>query len=1024
MFPRLLAAFLLGALPLTTSLHAEPQWVWLSEKAQPNEKAVLRRTFTVPAEVKSARLRFSCDDKAAAFLNGKKAGESTSWSKPAEIDAAALLKAGENELRLEGQNENGQAGMLASLVVELANEKTLLIETGPDWEVAASGENAPFKPAVVLGKYGVEPWGEVFAKAKAPKKDSAKKDSPKKDAPPPPPPTLQIAAGFQADLLYTVPKADQGSWVSMTEDSRGRLIVCDQYGGLYRVSVPPAGSTEGTKVEDLPCDIGGAHGLLFAFDSLYVMVNEKDLNSGARKVATKREPGLYRLKYRAEDDQFDPPVLLRKCSGSGEHGPHGLALGPDKKSIYFANGNHTKLPEPLEFAYPKAVGEDHLLTRLWDPNGHARDVYAPGGYIGKIDPEGKRVEMIAAGFRNQYDIAFDANGELFTFDSDMEWDMGAPWYVPTRINHIVRGGDYGWRSGSGRWPAYYADSLPASVDIGPASPTGTVFGTGAKFPAKYQRALFALDWTYGTIWAIHFQPDGATYRGEKEDFLSGKAFSVTDALIRKADGAMYVTVGGRRNQSSLYRVTYTGTESTAPASPVALSPEVLQRRELESLQAEDVGPEAIEKAWPYLASPDRFLRFTARVVLEHQPVEKWADKALAETRPRAAAEALTALARVGDKSFQPKLLEALGRLDLASLPAQFHLPVLRAWELAFTRMGKPDPALCKQIAAKLEPLFPQKDPMENRELAALLAYLGSPGIVAKLVPLLQTAADEAVIAASQDVLGRNGGYANPVNSMLQNQPNRQAIAFAYALRETAEGWTPDLRREYFSWFASTRNWRGGNSFSKFIDNIRDDALGRCVPDPAERARLKDLATGTKPRPAITRVVPKGPGKAYTVDEVAALAQNGLKGRNFDNGKAMFASVLCVDCHHFGNEGGNIGPDLTGAGKRYSVRDLAENIIEPSKVISDQYGSEEITKKDGSTVLGRVVVEENGTLFVMTSGLVPDAQTAVPTASVKARKPLQVSMMPPGLINSLNENELLDMLAYLLSGGDPKDKAFQ
>jgi putative heme-binding domain-containing protein len=171
------------------------------------------------------------------------------------------------------------------------------------------------------------------------------------------------------------------------------------------------------------------------------------------------------------------------------------------------------------------------------------------------------------------------------------------------------------------------------------------------------------------------------------------------------------------------------------------------------------------------------------------------------------------------------------------------------------------------------------------------------------------------------------------------------------------------------------------------------------------------------------VAPKGPGKAYTVDDVVKLGSGGLKGRSFQNGKAMFTSTLCAACHHFAGEGGNVGPDLTGSGNRYTLRDLAENIIDPSKVVSDQYGSEQIEKKDGSVVIGRVVVEENGKLFVMTSPMTPDVQTAVNESEVKGRKPYPISMMPPGLFNSLNSEELLDLIAYLQSGGNPNDKAF-
>ena len=119
--------------------------------------------------------------------------------------------------------------------------------------------------------------------------------------------------------------------------------------------------------------------------------------------------------------------------------------------------------------------------------------------------------------------------------------------------------------GTGKWPAYYVDSLPAVVDVGPGSPVGVTFGYGAKFPAKYQNALFILDWTFGTIYALHFEPAGASYQGVKEEFLSKTPLPLTDAAIGP-DGAMYFTVGGRGTQSALYRVIYTGKESTAPAT--------------------------------------------------------------------------------------------------------------------------------------------------------------------------------------------------------------------------------------------------------------------------------------------------------------------------------------------------------------------------------------------------------------------------------------------------------------------------
>ncbi len=999
----LLRVLLLSIFPILAS--AEPVWIWASNTPHDAEKAQFRKTFVVTGAIKTAALVMTCDNGAKLFVNGQAAGENREWQTPTHAPVKKFLRNGENELRIDAHNDNGAAGLLVELTIVTEDGKKMLIESAADWQAApGEGGATQWKPAFVVAKLGAAPWGAVLAAAKrAPGKAQAMAPADEE---------IVKLPGFKVERIYTVPKAEQGSWVSMTIDPKGRLIVCDQSGGLFRVTVPPIGSSAETKVEPITADIGGAHGLLFAFNSLYVMVNE-----------TAGKQGLWRLKYRASNDQFDAPELLCKLDGGGEHGPHGVVLGPDGKSIYFVAGNHTKPPaSQTVMRTANAWGEDHLLPRMWDANGHARGILAPGGYTIKTDPDGKKIELFCAGFRNHYDIAFDANGELFTFDSDMEWDMGTPWYMPTRINHCVSGGDYGWRSGAGRWPAYYADSLPAAVDIGPGSPTGTVFGTGAKFPAKYQRAFFANDWTYGTMYAIHLIPDGASFKAVKEEFISGRPLPLTDLLINPRDGAMYFLVGGRGGESALYRVTYAGKESTAPVAALPPTPEAKLRRGLETLHLEGTGPDAVAKAWPYLAHKDRFVRWAARVAIERQPAAPWTERALAEKNPQASIEALIALARVGDKALQPRLIESLGRIDYAKLDDFQKLALLRAYELCFTRMGKPDADMCAKLAAKFDALYPQKDNFINRELCQLLIFLDSPKVVPKTLNLMASAKDDHVQIASDTLLARNAGYAKAVESVHGSQPNQQQIAYIYALRNAKAGWTPESRKTYFSWFQHAHKWKGGNSFKGFIENIRKEALANFVPEP-ERAALDELS-GKNETVAANIVPPKGPGRDYTVASALALAPAGLRGRNFEDGKNMFNALNCAVCHRFNGDGGGIGPDITGAGNRYNLHDLLENIVEPSKVISDQYESHEIEKKDGTLITGRIVVEENGKVFVMTNPFAPNDLVAIDSSEIKNKTVSKTSIMPPGLINLLNPDELLDLLAYLQSGGNPQDKAFK
>ncbi|MEC9093949.1 MAG: heme-binding protein, partial [Planctomycetota bacterium] len=268
---------------------------------------------------------------------------------------------------------------------------------------------------------------------------------------------IKVPDGFTVERLHSV-KPDQGSWVSLTHDDRGRLITSDQYGGLFRITPPAIGSKDKPKIEKLAVEMGHAQGLLYAFDSLYAVVNGKPFGKG---------PGLYRLKDTNNDDQFDQVELLRAIKGGGEHGPHAVILSPDRKSLFVCGGNHTEIPNPESSRVPRNWSEDQLLPRMWDAGGHAVGKLAPGGWICKTDPQGKQWELVSSGYRNEYDIAFNLEGDLFTYDADMEWDIGSPWYRPTRVCFASSGSEFGWRSGTGKWPAYYPDSVPAAVDIGP-----------------------------------------------------------------------------------------------------------------------------------------------------------------------------------------------------------------------------------------------------------------------------------------------------------------------------------------------------------------------------------------------------------------------------------------------------------------------------------------------------------------------------------------------------------------------------
>jgi len=799
---------------------------------------------------------------------------------------------------------------------------------------------------------------------------------------------MNIPKDFKVELLHSVPNATQGSWVALTVDPKGRLIAGDQYGGLYRITVPPLGTTQGLNVEKLTAEISGIHGLLYAFDSLYCVVNEG-----------KMKHGLYRVTDTNNDDQFDKVELLREIAGSGEHGVHSAILSPDGKSLVVIAGNHTKIADPCGSIVPRVWQEDHILPRMWDANGHAKGILAPGGVCYRVSPDGKDWTVFSMGYRNQFDGAFNANGDFFTYDSDMEWDINTPWYRPTRVYFAVPGSEFGWRSGTGKWPVYYPDNLPPVAEVGPGSPTGVVFGYGAKFPKKYQEALFINDWSWGKLYAVHLQPSGATYKTTIEPFITGTPLPLTDIIIHPTDRAMYFATGGRRVQSGLYRVTYTGAENTDPvAKTPSLTPEMELRRSLEVFY-DKKDPAAVPAAWAQLGHADRFIRFAARTVLEFQDPATWVDKACGESNAQSALTALLGLTRVGDKALQPKILAALEKLDWAALSHSQKLELLRVYQLAFLRMGQPDTATAQKIAARFDAVFPTQSRELNIELAQLLIYLDSPNAATKTVALLAK-------APSQE----------------------DQLDYVKALRVLKSGWTPELRKQYFSWFPKSQNYRGGNSFRGFVNNIKADAIAGL--DPATLADLKPILEAKVEQKSVIdamreHLAGRASVKEYTVADLAPLVEKGLKaGRDFDRGRQMFGVASCFTCHRHDGEGGAYGPDLTQLAGRFSTNDLLEAIIEPSKAISDQYAPVMITKNDGKKVIGRIINLGGDGMTVNIDMFDPNKNVGVKLADIKSTEPYKVSPMPEGLLNVLKEDEILDLLAFLLSRGDRTNPMFK
>tara|TARA_Y100000589_G_scaffold157423_1_gene149976 strand:- start:297 stop:1898 length:1602 start_codon:yes stop_codon:yes gene_type:complete len=531
------------------------------------------------------------------------------------------------------------------------------------------------------------------------------------------------------------------------------------------------------------------------------------------------------------------------------------------------------------------------------------------------------------------------------------------------------------------------------------------FGYKSNFPPAYQDALFVLDWTFGRILAVHMLERGAGYAGVPEVFLRGRPLNVTD-LEFGPDGDMYFTTGGRRTQSALYRVRYAGT-SGRPGGPATVQQTLrseisAQARTLRrSLEAHHVNPnQATDDAllgdglagklvslWVHLDSSDPRIRQAARIALEHQPLEHWRTVALSDNaNPGAQLTGWTALmhAEPGQAS---AILPKLAKLDLASLDEDL---ILRAVHLYALCLKDGPGSFGPEILAQLRPLYPNQSDKLNGSLAPLLIALDPKGSVGQSVELLKSCED-------------------PV----------QTVHYLHHLRHAKEGWSPPLRETYFRKLGEATGYVGDSrGLPTSLGRIRKDALSTVSDGRAKKYEVLSAARARMPP------LPDLTGRKFVQnwkpDDFSG--QLGFKpaAASASSGRQAFEVALCSRCHRFAGSGHAVGPDLTGVAGRLGRSDLLRAILLPSESIAQNYRTDVLKLTDGRILTGQVIPTldyRSPFLLLAENPLQPDQAIKIRKVDVLNKRRSESSIMPPGLLNNLSKQEVIDLLAYLEGKGN-------
>lgn len=534
----LVAFFVVSATPPLATAADNVNWIWspaFELERAPEGDCYFRKSFQL-ANPEAGEIQITADDKYELFVNGRRVGDGTNWKKLDVYDISDYLTNGPNVVAVRAVNAEGKsAGLAARVIVKQQGGTHESHSTDDTWKTALKQfprwqmpqfDDSQWLGARSFGQLGATlPWGNEVVLP-----DNSGR--------------FKVLPEFQVEWMIE-PKVS-GSLIAMTFDEFGQILASRENGPVLLVEdADKDGLVE--SVSTFCEEVKNCQGMLSISGRLFVT------GEGPQG------PGLYRLSDEDHDGKCDRVELLLKFTGqSGEHGAHGLALGPDGL-IYMIVGNFMHVETKVEPTSPyRHYYEGDLVTpRYEDSSGHAVGIKAPGGSVLRTDVNGSAVELVAGGMQNPFDLAFNGDGDLFTADSDMEWDLGMPWYRPTRVIHVIPGGEYGWRSGWAKWPEYFLDSLPPVVETGRGSPTGITAYNHVTFPVRFHDAVFVCDWSRGRILAVRNKPRGGSYQSTSEVFLEGRPLNVTDIAVGP-DGWLYFCTGGRGTEGGIYRVIWEG----------------------------------------------------------------------------------------------------------------------------------------------------------------------------------------------------------------------------------------------------------------------------------------------------------------------------------------------------------------------------------------------------------------------------------------------------------------------------------
>ncbi|WP_026630373.1 DUF7133 domain-containing protein [Dyadobacter alkalitolerans] len=697
-----------------------------------------------------------------------------------------------------------------------------------------------------------------------------------------------------------------------------------------------------------------------------------------------------------------------------DHSTNGIRMGIDGW-IYIAVG---------DFGFHDAVDRSgKKLTQL-------------GGGIVRVRPDGTEMEVFTHGMRNIYDVAIDPYMNIFTRDNTND---GGGWNI--RFSHQIQSGEYGYPV---LFKHFTEEIIPALVDVGGGSGTGSLFMDDPNWPAKYNQVPMMADWGRNQLYIHRVTPDGPTFTQKEEEFI--KLAQITDIDIDAA-GSVYLSAwdgagySGNPGKGFVVRAVpktwqykpFADLKKSSVKDLAALltNASAVQRlaaqQELLTRKAKDAGKASLgiatNKKLPLYARVAGIFTYAqvAGTTGQDNLVKLTEDNDVREFALRALADRLKNVSNVPVEPFLKGLQDGSPRVQLVST-------------VGLGRLGRPETAdallKVKVPASFVSPAKGTEGPHATPNSPIIAPHIAVRALVAlnavdACVKAIGT--ENATLALwalrymhdPKAVSGLISAYGRAKGDASKNQI-MTTLARLYKKEAPYDGsWWWSTRPDTHGPYYKAVTWESSDSIKGFLmeewkktdENGKQrfaDLNGKMRMGITEFGGEEVVAAKEEVKIDLNKIRNKKGqvGESSIEDVMLAIAK--IEG-NPALGKQLFTKQGCIACHSLSKGEVMKGPFMGQIGSIMNREQIAESILKPNASISQGFASVLITAKGDKTYMG-FVSEESAEKVVIRD--ITGQVTVVKASDIISRKEMETSMMPPGLANELSYEEFASLITFL------------